>query len=455
MLEQEFTHNLDIEQLQFYLNDPESLEQSREPNYPDLDYRLGYTVPIIQIRDNEIAAGNIRRIEIDSYTKIPTISLSLNFEIKHPVANMILKDREILKTFMRSSNPNKNHIRTDFYITDINNNRRGDHVSMLLTGEINIPRLHTSVNTAYRGTSLDVMRQIAKDLDLGFITNISSTDDEMVWLSTNQSYLEFIDYVAKHGWIDDTSFVDWYIDSMYNLVYYEVNKTLKENIVDTRAYFVGVSSNKYREDKPESEKSMEWKNIFTDLGNMNTTDHGVQVGSLKLINNSGLSRQGYFVDNILLDYSDLDTVRFSSEAITNINEGVPLKGNENNLLYKDERRVKFLGIQNDNMHPNYKYAVIHNHINNIELRKLNVEFDSTDLNMGYIVGDNILLNITETRLTGDDAKSFTDRQDEQIQEPDVYFSNNYKVHGIKYIYKNEQKYCKYLLTRREWPVIID
>lgn len=455
MLEQYFSHNLNLEELRAFLQDSDATKEERDNIRSEIDYTLGYKHPIAQIRNSEFSSKNIFYLEIDNYGKIPTVTASLRFDREHLLSSIILKDKEILKTFMRSSNPNLNHLRCDFYLTDINKNRKTKHTELIVSGELNIPRLHSSINGAYSGTSHEVLQQIAKELELGFISNIPSTDDFMVWPATNQTYFQFIDYIVKHSWIDDNSFLDWYIDSYYNLVFYEVNKSLKQNEFDTRAYFKDSSVKRDYDNMGENQNSMQWKNILTDLGNMNVSDHGIIQESLKLLNNSGLSKNGYFVDNILVDYEDLEIIRFASEAIANLNDGIPLKGREDDLSYTDERRVKFLGIQNDNMHPNYKYSQIHNYINNLELKKLNIEVDTTDLNLNYIIGNNIFLQITEHRLESGSNEDYYAKTRDNKTIPDLYFSNNYKIHGIKYIYKKGEKFCRYLLTRREWPEIIE
>jgi hypothetical protein len=454
MLLQEFTHNIKLDELVANLSNPEATESNRDKNFhPEIDYSLGYLQPIAQIRNFEFSTKNIKSIEIDCYDKIPKINTSLTFDLLHPFSNVILRDKEIFKTFMRSSNPKKNNIRCDFFITSINTLKKENRSDIYISGELNIPRLHSALDKSYKGSSLKVLKSIANDLGLGFVTNISSTDDDMIWISTNKTYYQFIDYIVKHSWIDDNSFTDWYIDAYYNLVFYEVDSTLKKEEYTTRAYWNKSSSKETHYEKGEVNNSIEWANIFTDLPSMVSTDHGMNPSSFKVINNSGLSKNGYYVNNILIDYSDLEVVKFNCETIYNPKEGIPLKGREDDNTYKEELRVKYLGIQNDNMHPNYMYAVIHNSINNMELRKLNIEFDSSDLNLNYIIGNNIRLEIIEQRLEDSSNKEFYERRRGGKNISDLYFTNNYKIHGIKYIYKNDGQYCKYLVTRREWPEI--
>lgn len=447
MITQKFSHSLSLQELSIQMLAQSNYDDTKDSKRAELDFVAGYTYPMVQVKNIDIKPEELVSLEIDSYGKIPKVTCIIRVIKTHDFVMNILKDREILKVFVRSNNPDKNHIRLDFFLTSIDQINKKDSIQFVLSGELNIPRLNASVNRGFAGTSLDVVRSIAQELKLGFSTNLTSTDDDMIWIATNQTYHQFIDYVVKHSWIDDQSFTDWYIDVYNNLVFYEVEDTLMYREIDTR-FYRKFSSTKKQYDEAEN-KSFEWKNVLSDLPDFANTDHGFE--NLRVINNSKLSKTGYVNNNIILDYSDLEVVDFVSEAITNENRGVPLKSRPDDETYKDELRSKFLGIQNDNMHTNYMYAVVHNHINNLELDKLNIEVSATDVNLNYIIGDSIYLQVTEPRLPEMSNESMESRKSGVTYDQEQ-LTNDYQIHGIKHIYKNESIYTKYLLTRKEWPL---
>jgi len=449
-LEQLFTHSFELAELTANILDTERVDDTKEDDAPELDYIVGYKYPIIKILNSIIQEPEVISCEIDSYGKIPKLTLRLRVINSHEIALNIIKDKEIISLFMRSGNNNLSHIRSDFFITEFDKTDKGDQAEILIESELNIPKLYADLNDGYNGSSIDILQLIAKDLKLGFVTNIDATDDSMIWIATNQTYYQFIDYVVRHSWIDDETFLDWYIDVYNNLVFYDVNQTLIYEEEETRAIKNNLFTKESVTTMEEDFQSFEWNNIFSDVSNIIPTDHGYK--NLRFINNTKLSKMGYVTEIILLDYEDLTLYRFDAEAIADTTQGVPLKSRLDDDSYREEKRIKYLGIQNDNMHSNYLYAELHNFINNLELDKINIEITSNDLNLNYTRGSNVFLQVTDKRLPDGDAETIENFMNNGRVVDLKHPSNNYKVHGMKYGYKKGVRYCKYLLTRREWAL---
>lgn len=443
------SHTLSLDDLIAEPVNIKRIEDSRDDvTTPDLDYILGYTAPYIQIRNYVIDIHHIHMFELNEYSKVPKISTIIKVLSTSELGINILQDKELLKIFMRGPDKELSHIRGDYFITSFDKINKGLNTDLIIEAELNIPRLYSSVNKSYVGTSFEVIQQIAKDLNLGFASNIQSTNDKMTWISSNQTYLEFIDYIVKYAWINDNSFLDWYIDPYYNLVFYEVDKTLKYKEVDVKLFLNNISGKKKLDELKDN--SFVWKNVLSDVKEIMPTNHGIT--SMKIINNTGKLKLGYVMENIIVDYDDLEKYQFTNEAISNINEGLPLKSRLKDTHYKEEKKVLYLGIQNDNMHSNYKYAILHNYINNIELQKLNLEVEVSSPNLTYTIGDNIYLQLTDVRI-GNNTEEFSwkDYQDGKTTDLKQY-TNSYKIQGIKHIYRKSNFFTTYLLTRREWPI---
>ncbi len=416
---------------------------------PETSQLMGYLAPALQLKGKVFSMSEIVKLELDLYNKIPKLQVKVKVAPTDYTIRNLVKDKELLKVFVRSSNDEVNHIRADFFIENFNKaNRSSNEVHIIMEGELNIPKLYAHVNKAYRGTSAEVLQEVAHELNLGFATNTNSLDDSMVWIASNMTYLEFISYVASHAWADDYSFFDWYIDPYYNLIFYDANKALKYEEFEVKAYKKHIFTKEKTQNQSDEAKYISWTNALSDRTAIQSTDHG--YSNLKIINNTKISKNGYVHNNILLDYNEQAIYNFKAEAISNTNEGMPLKSRLDDNSYKNEQRVHFLGIKNDNMFPNYLYAPIHNSINNLELKKINLEVDANALNLNYIVGDNIFLQVTSPAINNDNANDnfFEGNNANHIKS----LTNSYMIKGIKHIYKNNEFTTRYLLTRREWPL---
>ena len=449
---QKFEHSLTLNEIIFDTGDESVIPAQQENGRREFDKQFGYLYPVASLAGQTFTEDIIMSMNINMYGKLPQLSISLLLMQTNTLNRNLLKDKEVISIFCRSANPAKKEIHIDFLITSFIKVDKGDKVKIIINGEMFIPRLYASLNSAYNGTSYVVLQNIAQELKLGFASNLQSTDDSMIWIASNQNYFEFLNHIVEHAWVSDVTFVDWYIDVYYNVVFYDVNTALKYESTEVKAYKANVSANTTSVNDDEILNAFDWENMLTDINTLSQTDHGYM--GFKVINNTELCKNGYIFNNYLFDYIDVSIVNFTAESISDITEGSPLKGLPDNTDYTDEIVTKYLGMQNDNMHPNYQYAVIHNYINNIELNKINIEVDVDVLNLNYTVGDNIFLQVSETRLDDGNLNAEIEAKNTTGKEivNQVQYTNSYKVHGMQYIYKGKKIYNKYLLTRREWPI---
>lgn len=73
-----------------------------------------------------------------------------------------------------------------------------------------------------RGTSNDVMRQIANTCGLKYVGK--STADSQLWMQRNRTYGDFAKHVATRGYIDDGSYMLACVDLTGTLIYTDVNR---------------------------------------------------------------------------------------------------------------------------------------------------------------------------------------------------------------------------------------
>ena len=116
------------------------------------------------------------------------------------------------------------------------------------------------------------MNEVARDLKLGFNTNITNTNDQMKWSNMNKENYSFIKDITGKSYIDDNSFLTSFIDYYYNLNYINVEKALQESLDLSGAITIS--------DEGIDESSM------------------VKTGKLYLVNKEiGDSRYNVYIDN--------------------------------------------------------------------------------------------------------------------------------------------------------------
>ena len=76
-------------------------------------------------------------------------------------------------------------------------------------------------NFAFKGNSSQVFQNIADTYNLE--CEIDKTNDEQLWICSEQNLKEWLSYVASRGWRDETSGMFWCIDRHRCLLYKDIN----------------------------------------------------------------------------------------------------------------------------------------------------------------------------------------------------------------------------------------
>jgi len=133
--------------------------------------------------------------------------------------------------FVKSSSENTFPIRMDFMCTSyetIKTDESRDIFKYIIHGILNVDELHYNRYEAKRGTSYNILKEIALQLNLGWASNISASDDEMCWINPQETYLHFIEEITKYSWISEDTFIWTFIDFYYNLNYVDIQAQLNE-----------------------------------------------------------------------------------------------------------------------------------------------------------------------------------------------------------------------------------
>lgn len=291
-------------------------------------------------------------------------------------------------------------IHIDFIITSIFDNS-DDNVGVFgeeeacteysLSGIINIPKLILHNSNCIEDTSFKTLLKIASDCELGFASNIESTNDKQKWLNANDDYEDYIQTITNHSYINDECFMDSFIDQFYTLNFVEVDRLFtqegkKDEIKDTTVYSKSMfrdsadkkSDQVNDEDTTPDESSLGEKSnyeketyyhITNSLDDIDWTD---SISTFSPITNSSNSiYDGY---KKYVQYYDINNQEFVSEYVDGLNHNTPgmlainkgqiINGKVEDDLLNKLRTYTYYGSQdNDNVHKNYYWALQQNNFN--------------------------------------------------------------------------------------------
>jgi len=436
--------------------------------------------PFVQINSYIFLESEIISLEIETLFFLPTIKIIVALG-NNPqfLSTSFPKDGDLVSIFLRGRDDLFKPVRNDYLITGIQSlstqTAEGGGTKLLIEGKLNIPGLYDDTSLAILGTSLDVLKEIASQLNLGFATNVDFTDDMMPWVCPNDSKEIFISTVASSAWKDEFSFFTVFIDIYYHLNFINVNSQFPD---ETEA-LLGLSDNPtltaFLSDK-QVDKS-EARKILSN--NPNFENSPFYIKSYKPINKSSdISRKhGYIYNLNFFEHNSLTNWVFPIEPM--ITEGsaetkVLLKGRPGEDFYKSQQKSNYIGIQysypDHNMHENYYLAKAQNMMNLAEIDKMNLEVSCKRINLNFIRFEKVpvILTITDNEFIA--AKLDDQMKDEFSSEKyaegltvDRLYTGFYAIKGYRIKFKRQNASTValknppleqiFLLTRREWPSI--
>lgn len=425
---------------------------------------VGQAFPFVTMNDMEIPATMINRMEIDCVGFMPKIFLTMSmikgktnfFKKSFPRAG------DIVSVFLRSPNDNIKPIRNDYQVVTVDyigSPYVGDagESFIRITGRLYIPSLYTERTFSYDGTSYDSLKKIAEELEIGFASNVDSTDDSMKWLSVG-NYENLINKVTKHAWNDENSFFTSFIDFYYNLNFIDVNKQFTY-APEGQPGVISDLNIRVPKDNITFEKELPAFFLSNDLQLMSFNNF---IAKFNIVNNASLItyKEGVQKDFSMYDFSSrsvvLDTINPLSTAdapqnVTPISLNFPIG--------LQETRV-WLGLQYaspiGNVHKNYNFAEMLNTFNLMEIEKMMLEASLMNPNLFVHRGQRVpvlLFNygdILDTLTTTDPKYEMTERTKSVLN---TFLSDFYYVKGHKIVYDPFQQvgFSQIIyLSKREW-----
>lgn len=357
MIKQIFSPKIKVKKIEFDFN----------PNSDKLaaDLTAGNTgkYPFVILKGQIIEATNILSFTLKNEKFVPELTIIFNDPTNQFIDDLFPLDNEIISIFIKSNSESFRPVRMDFKVLTFNPVKNTEGVKNILTykieGLLNIDYLFYKDSAIYKGTSFEVMKEIANNSNLGFVTNIDNTSDFMKWLIPNQMYLDFLGDIIKMSYKDDNSFMWGFVDFYYNLNYVDIEEQLKE---DSSKNFTTIVDT-------EGEKIVPL--ILTNNPDYNMTNMYINTYNLISSTTDINLRLGYKYNVRFYDSSSDTLITDLLECISNSGKGgdqIVMKGQpfDYKELFDNVQTDNWYGKQDtDNVHKNYIKAVIQNN-NNLE-----------------------------------------------------------------------------------------
>lgn len=310
-----------------------------------------------------------------------------------------LDDTKIL-IFLNSRSKSLKSIYMQFKITSFSDN--GNNIYSL-SGIVDVSSLYVKKYKAFQDkNSFDCLQEVAKDLGMGFNSNISSTNDKMTWISPGVSYYKFIDDVILNSYLSDDSFLIGYIDYFYNINYIDIESELRrdtsnDNMVDTS----GIEQYTISDPTSKEEDRIIPLQLTTDSSLKNTNAF---IKSYKIINDSTFIslEKGYSTKVKFYDYNKKDLLIFDVDSITSEGDkSIILKGAPaDEKFFKENYNSIWTGkIDVDNVHTNYNYAIVQNRRNLDDLVKISCELTLGNPNFNFYKFQKVFISFINSTVT--------------------------------------------------------
>ena len=294
-----------------------------------------------------------------------------------------------------------------------------------LSGTIDIPLLYTVSSKSYTGTSFESLRNISKELSLGFNSNIDNTNDSMKWINTNKKVKDFIQDIVEHSYISDSSFMIGYIDYYFSFNYVDIEKEWnRDNSKDVGVDTSGLSK-ETRKDEDLRIVRMGLNNDFSSSSScFYFKEHTIRNNSTYQSIRKGYSTKVKYYDESTKEFLVFDVDSLTSEGDkTIIMKGAPGDAEYFNANYTTKYGGK---LDDDNAHKHYAFAQTQNRVNLDNLVKISVNMTLPNPNFNLYKFQKIKINFIVKDKTPTNDELTSSRYDGDWLITDISFNWNGK-----------------------------
>lgn len=365
---------------------------------------LGKVFPYISIGGIVLSPEDILDVRISCTGFIPTISLNFRDTSRVLSETYFPVDGEVISVYLRSSGDEVtfNPIRLDFSTNSIIPLNFSYVRNFKVDGVLRIPQLWNDITDWKESSSIKTFIKIAKDLQLGFSSNIEETNDSQTWICAKKNRYDWIKDITKRVYFSDESFFDSWIDFYYNLNLVEMNRLFNhdEDIEQSKLISTGLGD---IIQGGETSK-FNFPSVITNLHQLRGTNRF--FSNYSPFNNSAniTEERGYYRYAKYWDYSNKEYVENFIDPLTSENSASLIKTKGRYIGPLDNRKIEFdfeqrpkkyewVGYQSDNSHPNYCFSKVLNEQNLIDTRKVGMKINMSYINDSIYKGQRIFVAI--------------------------------------------------------------
>ena len=475
---------------------PDSIESESEvvtnrSNNASIQTATGLITPYVEIDNYIVPQDRLVSLSINQTGFLPELTISF-MDTTGVFSGMYFpRTNPILKLYIKALSPSLKPIRSDYLITNI----VSSELSTLYTGAGSIESIYTLTAKLYvpgiygntiqsipKKKSWEALKSLADHLKLGFATNETSTNDLMTWLNPNGTIENFIQDICARAYKNEKSFFGCFIDTNYilNFVNYEKAISKETKVMQTagdgmESQYSAITSSNTAESKDDKPKETDLIDVLLS-SSIRDTHTGFHIAHYAMYSNHGevLSKQS-FKKSIM--WHDRKFYLENKLPINHYVEPLSEKTIESKeaayqkprlATFSKEQTNRWVGVDYNNGHENYKFARLLNSHNIDELGKNYLVVKLSGVTQAIYRGGKV--DVVIKRLLSSDRDSIApDSKFEQSPDAikgteevlDLYLTGPYIVKDIIYEFDgspqtSEFKYStELILVRREWIEISD
>ena len=473
------------------LNKKVGAQSETTVNSTSVQSSVGLIAPLIEIDNYQVPVSNLVSLNIDQTGFLPEISLSFIDQTGAFAGMYFPRTNPIIKVYIKALNPSLKPVRADFLITNISGSEIGNtytegrvQTMYTVSGNLYVPGIYGNVVLSVaKKKSWEALKFVADYLKLGFATNETSTDDEMTWINPNDTIDNFIKHICERAYKNEKSFFGCFIDINYILHFINYEKSLSKETkpltspgLSDIAQYLDITGGNENTTQDNNQKDYSDSKILL-TSSIKRAASGFHITHYEMTSNHGeiLSNQNYKKSII---WHDREYYLENKTQIEHFVEPLSDKTIDSTIttyqkpkletFINKEKSTRWLGIDYNNGHVNYKFSKLLNIHNLDEFNKNYLVVVIPGVNQSIIRGAKILVEIVKL-VAPENAANIPDgnfgnqanAKTGQVEEVDLYLTGPYVVKEVKYLYNSfatasEIRYSTQLtLVRREWVEIAE
>lgn len=443
---------------------------------------FGTDKPLIRINSQIIDGLKYFKLDLTGFK--PTVMFRFETIDERFISTAFPKDGDIVSVYIRPYGEMFKPVRMDFIINEVispfSNGPYNDYApssgkyqSYTVMGEVRIPKLYKDVCKVFKGNSSDALLKIAEDLNLGYASNETKTNDTMNWLAPNIDYQTLIRHIVNGSWLGEEDYFDCWIDQYYNINFINLKKQFDDVNPNIETMRMAYGSDSFGDVMPGGTETseVEFPLLLTNSTQFSKSplfikDIAVEQNAGSINNDLGYFQKVQFYDSKLVsDKPKNKFVEYDIESVTNKNLGSRDNINKGRLgenLYKEEIKKTYVGtLYFENVHENFQQASIQNILNRNDSYKIILRVKNRSwtpfLYRGQtfpvvIVSEGSSTSSASSKYSagGDQNASLSTSGDKRMIN--AFLSGNYVVLGFTIEYDLMGIYQTMILGKKQWAM---